>query len=287
MKYRSLAVYSLLGVLSFSGAVFSQPETPETPETPAMPAMPDEPAAFRHETIVVIDADGDTHDYAYSVWRSPALEEGEAAPAIVFLHGYGECGTDGEKQLHVGLPPQLVANPERWPFVVLIPQKPVYNSEWEDHDAAVSAMMTKEFERESVDPDRVVITGLSQGGHGTLAMATLHPDGFRAVAPVCGYIDRWNNDGEKVRAGTLPDSPTLAATVEALHGHPVWIFHGGRDDVVNPGESRLLHGALRDAGGKAVKLTVFPDDNHNSWDSAYGLPEFAAWLVEHTAEWDD
>jgi len=233
------------------------------------------------------DADGDTHTYAYSVWRSPALDDTERAPAILFLHGYGECGTDGQKQLTVGLPPQLVAHPERWPFVVIIPQKPVPNSEWEDHDAALTQILTAETDFEHLDPARIAITGLSQGGHGTVAIAARHPGRFCAVAPVCGYIDRWSNDGEKIRAGTLPDSPTLAAVARALARHPVWIFHGGRDDVVSPGESRLLHEALHDAGSKSVELTVFPDDNHNSWDSAYGQPGLAAWLVAHTADSDD
>lgn len=255
---------------------------------PADTSGPEDGApGFRPETLTTTDAGGTEHDYAYSVWRSPALADDAAAPAILFLHGYGECGVDGEKQLRVGLPPQLEAHPERWPFVVIIPQKPVANSEWEDHGNALTEITGLEFENENVDPERVAITGLSQGGHGTIAMAARHPDRFSAVAPVCGYVVRWNNAGEKTRGATSPDSAFLAQAAEALAEHPVWIFHGGRDDVVQPREAHLLHDTLDEAGSTTVKLTVFPDDNHNSWDSSYGDSGLAEWMIEHTAATED
>jgi predicted peptidase len=45
-------------------------------------------------------------------------------PLVLFLHGQGESGTDGWRQLLQGLPPALFAAPERWPAIVLLPQKP-------------------------------------------------------------------------------------------------------------------------------------------------------------------
>ena len=47
--------------------------------------------------------------------------------------------------------------------------------------------------------------------------------------------------------------------------------------MVPPGESELL-AELVEAEGGDVRLTIFENDNHNSWDSAYGDAELAAEL---------
>ena len=55
----------------------------------------------------------------------------------MFLNGSGECGTDGLKQTWQGLGPALLAHPERWPFVVVLPQKPSEDEEWEEREDLV------------------------------------------------------------------------------------------------------------------------------------------------------
>jgi len=72
-----------------------------------------------------------------------------------------------------------------------------------------------------------------------------------------------------------------AALTRAFRATPIWLFHGGKDNVVPPGESEGLHALLTEAEVDST-LTVFPDDNHNSWDSAYGKAGLARWLVEKT-----
>lgn len=230
----------------------------------------------------VLEHEGRSYPYAVYVPRgldrSSVVEPG--ARGLVFLHGYGECGTDGSRPLAVGLPPAMMLEPERWPFVTLIPQKPAGDEEWEDHAGAVMAMLDQMIEDEGVDPGRVAITGLSQGGHGTIALASRYPDRFRAAAPVCGYVKRWWEDGER---GTLgpPDDAEADRLVASFETTPVWLFHGARDDVVPPSESEWLNGALK-AAGRTSKLTVFPNANHNSWDSAYRESGLWGWLVQMT-----
>jgi predicted peptidase len=92
---------------------------------------------------------------------------------------------------------------------------------------------------------------------------------WRAVVPVCGY----------------GRARTVASRVLTL---PVWAFHGLRDDVVDPQDSRLIIAELqrlRSARGldpAQARLTLYPEANHNSWDPAYGEPELARWLIERT-----
>ncbi|GAB5496258.1 MAG: prolyl oligopeptidase family serine peptidase [Phycisphaerales bacterium] len=221
--------------------------------------------------------------YAWSVMIPEGAEEGGAA--ILFLHGAGECGTDGEKNLAVGLPRHVREHPDRWPFVVIVPQKPTRNSEWEDHEEAVLKMLDLCEDEGLIDPDRLAITGLSQGGHGTIMIASRNPDRFKAAAPVCGYVDRrFSEDG--TRAQEVPAEPTDESVVEAAKGlqsMPLWLFHGLLDDVVPPDESRALHEAL-EALDADSQYSEFKDANHNAWDPAYSEPEIGAWFQDHTDE---
>ncbi|MBM4131227.1 hypothetical protein FJ250_09395, partial [bacterium] len=135
-------------------------------------------------------------------------------PLVVFLHGAGECGDDG-RQTQVGLGPALAARPERWPCLVLMPQKPRRDQEWEHFEDLVLAAVEEVRAQWNVDPDRIALTGLSQGGHGTWVIGARHHDFFSCLAPVCGY------------GSSQEIAPRLADL-------PVWAFHGLRDDVVDP-----------------------------------------------------
>ncbi len=218
----------------------------------------------------------DGTEMQYAVWVSPALE-GEAGPhpAIVFLHGSGECGTDGRKQTTVGLPRWLEAEPERWPFVVVIPQKPARDKQWEDYAELVFAILDDTSEQYSIDADRVALTGLSQGGHGSWSIGAAAPERFQCVAPICAYSD-WS------RRGSFDDSGEFVqGVVEALGAKPVWMFHGDSDRAVSVQESRGMARALAGTCDE-LRLTIYPGVGHNSWDAAYRDPELQEWFVRHT-----
>ncbi|HRK20781.1 MAG TPA: hypothetical protein PLX06_03190, partial [Fimbriimonadaceae bacterium] len=55
---------------------------------------------------------------------------GQKWPAILFLHGRGESGTDGRFQLWHGLERAIVRDSEKWPFVAIFPQKPEQDKLW-------------------------------------------------------------------------------------------------------------------------------------------------------------
>lgn len=239
---------------------------------------------LREQTeIIDLSTTIDGQEYACSVIINPSATRG--GPAILFLHGYGECGTDNEKQLAVGLPKHAMGNPDQWPFVLIVPQKPIFNSEWDEHEDAVLQMLESAAEQGLYNPDRLAITGLSQGGHGTIAFASAHPDQFVAVAPVCGYLRPFFDEDRQrqIHPEATPETPEFIEAAKKLASLPTWFWHGGADSVVPVAESRALHKALKNLDADC-KYTELPGIDHNSWDDAYTNEELIAWFKEHLIE---
>jgi predicted peptidase len=128
-----------------------------------------------------------------------------------------------------------------------------------------------------VDPDRVYLTGLSMGGHGTWYLAYRRPDLFAAIAPICGWVPDFPQFKGSVPVVPMDSGPPLPALARQLRGVPVWIFHGEMDRVVPVTGSREPAAALKEAGGN-VRYTEFLGLDHNSWDATYGSTEFVTWL---------
>ncbi len=184
-------------------------------------------------------------------------------PLILFLHGMGERGDDLEKVKIHGIPKLADKNPD-FPFVTVSPQCPA-DSVWTAQLPALEALLDLVLDHYAVDPARVYLTGLSMGGYGSWALGSQSPQRFAAVVPICG--------GGRTEAG-------FPAKVAALKGVPVWAFHGADDAVVPLAESEKLVDHLRSVGGD-VRLTVYPDCGHNSWERTYDNPYLYRWLLKH------
>ena len=61
-------------------------------------------------------------------WRR---DDGKKWPIILSLHGRGERGSEGMWQTQIGLAEAVRNHPERWPFVIVMPQCPL-NAHWTD-----------------------------------------------------------------------------------------------------------------------------------------------------------
>ena len=177
-------------------------------------------------------------------------------PLLVFLHGSGERGNDLE--LVKAHSPFTYKNLFPEPVAILAPQCP--KEVWWDTEAVY--YLIKEIQQKyQIDDSRIMLTGLSMGGWGTLKLAMEHPELFSAVVPVCAPIDRVM----KVRVSQYKDLPMK-------------IFHGGNDDIVSPMNSIEIYQEIKKVN-KNVELTIFPDDNHNSWDSTYSNPKLYEWML--------
>jgi predicted peptidase len=198
----------------------------------------------------------------YAVYVPRDLDLSQPAPCIVMLNGRGECGSDGQKHLAVGLLPAVLLDAKAWPFIIVCVQKPDYDSLWLDHAELVLAALDATRKEWTIDDSRIYLTGLSQGGAGTWAIGAQHADRFAAIAPICGF------------------GPATTEVGNALKSMPIWAFHGKQDDIVPLSGSENLVAAVKAAGGDP-KLTIFPDLKHNSWDEAYRNQKLGEWFLQH------
>ena len=77
----------------------------------------------------------------YAVWLPPGFTPEHYWPAVVFLHGKPESGTDNARQTEVGLGPALRQRPGGWPAVVVFPQKPDADVSWSARDDLVLTVL--------------------------------------------------------------------------------------------------------------------------------------------------
>lgn len=227
---------------------------------------------FMKRTVMV---DGEKRTYQVFVPASHGTKR--PLPIVLFLHGSGERGSDGENQLNAGLGPYVRAHANDFPAIVVFPQAPE-NGEWmgKNVNMALAALdaATEEF---NGDPKRTYLTGLSMGGYGTWETAISAPARFAALVPICGALLA-PRPGREIYvtevAGAADPYTALASRVKHI---PIWIFHGAKDDVVPPDDDRKTFAALNAAGAN-VQYTEFPDANHNSWDATYNHAAMWTWL---------
>lgn len=242
--------------------------------------MPQEPTT---STPGQIEVSGVT--YPYQLIEPRDVDEDEAYPLVVFLHGRGERGRDNEAQL-AHFPERMLEDDYRaaFPCFVLAPQCPLDMppdgsgaGRWaavrgESDGGALGAMPTElppmiavrlalqhVARTEPIDVDRIYITGLSMGGTGLFDLVARRPSWFAAAAPVCGRND-----------------PSTAARIA---GVPFSIWHGDEDAVISPKFSRQMARAL-EAAGADVTYTELERTGHDSWERAYGEGGALPWLFE-------
>jgi len=223
---------------------------------------------------------GDTLPYRLLLPKN--FKPSKKYPLLLFLHGAGERGNNNEAQLvHGGKLFLKDSVRDNYPAIVVFPQCPA-SSYWSNVDIKVDSntrkrvfvfakdgpptkamklllgLLTEIDKNYKLNSKQRYVGGLSMGGMGTFELVRRKPKYFAAAFPICG--------------GANPE------TAKKLKQPAWWIFHGLKDDVVDPELSKLMAEALKKIGAD-VKLTLYPEANHNSWDAAFAEKDLLPWLL--------
>lgn len=191
---------------------------------------------------------------------------GQRWPLVLFLHGAGERGTDLQRAAVHG-PLKQVRRGQEFPFIIIAPHCPA-DQIWENEP--LLQLLNHVEQKLAVDVNRIYLTGISMGGYGTWQLGLRHPGKFAALVPICG-------GGNMIEIVLGPrDNPA------AVRNLPIWAFHGAKDEVVPLSESERVVTQLKKLGFKEVKLTVYPEANHDSWTETYQNPELYEWLLKQS-----
>lgn len=244
--------------------------------------QPQQPQDFYEAGEVSLEQDGRPLTFRYRLLRPLETSPADRHPLVVYLHGAGERGDDNIRQLKY-LPTWMIEKEirQRHPCFLLVPQcrqderwvdvswadsqsTPAAHEPTTDLAAAILAM-EQVLEREPVDPDRVLLTGLSMGGYGAWDLATRMPERFAALLPICGGGDE-----------------RLAAKLVDL---PIWAFHGDADKAVPVERSRAMIKAIS-AGGGNPRYSELPGVGHDAWTTAYRDPQVLDWFFAQRRKGD-
>lgn len=216
----------------------------------------------------------------YAVLYPENFDPQKQYPMLLFLHGSGERGRDGKKQLKHG-GEFFASSPLLKEVIFIAPQCPredawaCYSRPAKETEknrmsfpdvAPISSSLTavKELLDSFIslgfaDPAKVYACGLSLGAIGILDLTMRYPDYFDSIQPICGGvgIGRCANFTGKTRFR---------------------FFHGEEDNAVLPRHSVEADSTLR-ASGVHSELILYPGVGHPSWFNAFDEPDFLSWML--------
>jgi len=158
-------------------------------------------------------SDGSQIRYAVSV---PSGYDGsKAVPLVLALHyGWGGDGPPpqnyGEGFMRLLVEPAL----RELGAIIVAPDCPAPARRWSEpgSNRAVMELLDHVRSEYRIDPDRILVTGFSLGGHGSWFMASEHSDIFSAAIPMAGRAQ-----------------PEWLEKIDAI---PLYVIHARNDDVV-------------------------------------------------------
>ncbi len=199
-----------------------------------------------------VDAQGRAYNLALSV--PPTYQPAKSYGLVVCLHG---AGFTGEAYL------------ERWQtrlgedYVVACPTAPMGAWFTRGAEELVLATIRSVQRRYHIDPDRIFLTGMSNGGIGAWLIGMHHAPQFAGIVPMASGLDR-----------------VLMPFLANLRSTPAYIIHGAKDQVMPVELSRAITEELTRLGYLFVYREH--DGEHPMAGGHYfpreELPELVTWL---------
>lgn len=181
------------------------------------------------------------------------IKSSKACPVIMFLQGGLGVGGEVDVIFNWELPKELKATKalnseldslKLDTFIYVMPH--ISKSQFYTNEAAIQDIIKELSDEYNIDYQRIYLTGLSRGGHGTWGLASRLPNIFAAIAPIAGGshgITDYKN---------LTNIPILTA-------------HNKADRVVNYERTKNTVQKIEDLSGKTFQVTnTIKDINHEN-----------------------
>jgi poly(3-hydroxybutyrate) depolymerase len=186
-------------------------------------------------------------------------------PLIVFNHGVGENSSTGKSLSALsccGLPYHaargqfparfLASDGKYYSYIAVCPQ--YYNR---PSGAQVQQVVAYAMNKYRVDPSRVYVVGLSQGGGVTMEWAKWYGEKAAAIFPACPGLYPRDSSAQRIAKKNLP----------------IWWQYGSADNLVPPSQGYTWESLVDKYNPVYVsqtKLTVWPNLTHNqTWAKAF------------------
>jgi dipeptidyl aminopeptidase/acylaminoacyl peptidase len=183
------------------------------------------------------------------------LDAKQKYPLVLYLHGKGN-NVLSKAALGFARACAKEDNYKERPCIIYAPQCPDENG-WGGATGANLMKTLKDLIKNlPVDEDRLYVVGYSMGGYGTFALLNDNPRMFAAGIPIAG--------GASV------------GVAKNLRRIPIWIWHGEKDEVVPPDQSRAIAKALEKV--KTAKYTEVPGAGHGIGGEVEKNAEVHTWL---------
>ncbi len=213
-------------------------------------------------------------------------------PLVIYLHGYGEGGTDNLVQIYPGAAmgaSWFSAKPQDIQQAYILAPQTVSDIGWGKDEGSwekdyimgsiekrenppltqpmesLFALIDEVAATYPIDHTRIYIVGISMGGQGVWNAVLHRPDFFAAAIPICGYGD-------------------YVQFADRLTSLPIWAFHGNRDNIVDVQTTRAMVNAIHQAGGSSALLryTEVEGGGHiDAWTYAHKDLSMWHWLLQH------
>lgn len=233
------------------------------------------------------------HGYWLYLPKSHAATSTRKWPVVVFLAGGLGASTDNYQDARLVGPGGLAVDPASLDdpvlsqllqdsLIIINPHLrvgPRDKREWSQFPVSMATIIDQAIAEYQGDPQRVYLTGLSKGGHGTWELAKQLPQRLAAIVPIAGRI-------------------TCDSNCHQLRRIPTWIIHYQKDPQVSydfyAGRSvRFLEDSLDvpflrlptlDVPWERIRteshlLTGLPLEGHGGWDAAYRSSMVYRWML--------
>ncbi len=197
-----------------------------------------------------VRAGGISYPYALYIPRGMSAEEARGLPLVASVHGRGE-------------PAWLFSDKNGWErladetrgFMVALPDSPGNVWQQERDQDAMEALVADAVDAFGADPERIYLTGFSNGAVYVCQQATTRPRLFAAASP-------WNGPGvEAVRAGGLGEFVFADGFKEGGVELPFWICYGAADGVLCRDHEDDLRHVLGPNGCSGAAPVVLDGEN--------------------------